>query len=190
MSDFGADFVKTYFSDLRALLSVDANLGDGLERTRELWLKARDTGGKVIFVGNGGSAGIAAHLAIDAGKNAGIPALNFGDSATITCLANDYGFEHWLAHALRLHAKPQDCLVAISSSGRSPNVLNGVAKAREIGMSVVTLSGMAPDNPLRAAGDVNLWLDSRAYNHIETVHQAWMMCVIDMIIGRAVYPAS
>jgi phosphoheptose isomerase len=81
-------------------------------------------------------------------------------------------------------------LVAISSSGRSANILNGVTEARKLGLAVVTLSGMQPNNPLRALGVVNFWADSHAYNLIETAHQFWMMSVIDLIIGDAVYPAS
>ena len=57
-------------------------------------------------------------------------------------------------------------------------------------LDVITLSGMSPDNPLRELGDVNYWVDSRSYNIVETAHQFWMMAVIDLIIGRAEYPAS
>ncbi len=55
---------------------------------------------------------------------------------------------------------------------------------------MVTLSGMNADNPLRKLGDINYWADSRSYNIVETAHQFWMMAVIDLIIGRAEYPAS
>jgi D-sedoheptulose 7-phosphate isomerase len=145
-----------------------------------------DAGGKVMFIGNGGSAAIAAHLAIDVSNNAGVRATGFNDGSQITCLANDYGFENWIAHAIRLNADADDVLVAISSSGRSANILNGVSESRKLGLPVVTLSGMQPDNPLRALGAVNFWADSHAYNLIETAHQFWMMSVIDLIIGDAV----
>ena len=55
---------------------------------------------------------------------------------------------------------------------------------------IVTLSAMSADNPLRALGDVNYWVNSWSYNIVETAHQFWMMAVIDLIIGRAEYPAS
>ena len=57
-------------------------------------------------------------------------------------------------------------------------------------LDVITLSGMNADNPLRHLGDVNFWADSRSYNIIETTHQFWMMAAIDLVIGRAEYPAS
>jgi phosphoheptose isomerase len=144
----------------------------------------------VIFIGNGGSAAIASHLAIDLSKNASLPAICFSDASLMTCLANDFGFEQWLAQALRINARAGDCLVAISSSGRSKNILNAVAQARAMQLEVITLSGMSADNPLRALGDLNFWVDSNSYNIIETAHQFWMMAVIDLIIGRAEYPAS
>jgi phosphoheptose isomerase len=172
------------------VIRLDDALVAQIVATREIWLRTCERGGRVIFIGNGGSAGIASHLAIDLSKNASILAACFSDASMMSCLANDYGFEEWLAHAVRLNARAGDCLVAISSSGRSKNILNAVAKARAMKLDVITLSGMSPDNPLRELGDVNYWIDSRSYNIVETAHQFWMMAVIDLIIGRAEYPAS
>jgi phosphoheptose isomerase len=190
MSSADERFLFDYMEEMRRLIAPDPPVLELIRKTRDLWLSAREREGRVIFLGNGGSAGIASHLAIDTSKNARVPAICFNDGSMITCLANDYGFENWMARALQLNARSADCLVAISSSGRSRNLLNAVAAARELKMSVVTLSGMTADNPLRALGDINFWADSRAYNLVETTHQFWMMCVIDLIIGKAEYPAS
>jgi phosphoheptose isomerase len=184
------EFLRDYFERLKRLLEPDAEQFDLIRRTRDLFSATRARGHKLIIVGNGGSSGIASHLAIDFAKNAKVAAICFGDAAQITCLANDYGFENWLAAAIRMNGRAGDALVAISSSGRSANILNGVAAARELGMGVVTLSGFAADNPLRKLGDINFWADSRAYNIVETAHQFWMMSVIDLIIGKAEYAAS
>lgn len=183
-------FLDDYFARLLRGIGPNAELFALIGRTRDLLLEVRARDGKVIIVGNGGSSGIASHLAIDFAKNAKVPAICFGDAAQITCLANDYGYENWLAAAIRMNGRAGDALIAISSSGKSPNILNGVAAAREIGMSVVTLSGFAADNPLRSRGDINFWIDSKAYNIVETAHQFWLMSVIDLIIGRAEYSAS
>ena len=183
-------FLDDYMGRLHRVITTDEALFAQIAATRAAWLRTRERGGRVIFIGNGGSAGIASHLTIDLSKNAAVPALCFNDASLITCLANDYGFEQWMSHAVRLNARVEDCLVAISSSGRSKNIINAVAKAREIGLAVVTLSGMNADNPLRELGDINYWADSRSYNIVETAHQFWMMAAIDLIIGRAEYPAS
>jgi D-sedoheptulose 7-phosphate isomerase len=183
---FLADYVKT----MQRLIAPTPDLFARIKGARDLFLATREAGGKVIFAGNGGSAGISSHLAIDLAKNAGVPAICFNDACLITCLGNDYGYENWMAHALRLQAQKGDCFVAISSSGRSGNILKAVGKAKDMGMTVVTMSGMAPDNPLRGAGDLDFWIDSRSYNLVETAHQFLMMSVIDLIIGKAEYPAS
>ena len=189
-SDADQSFLDDYFGRLLRHIGPNAELFDQIARTRDLLLDMRERGGKAIIVGNGGSSGIASHLAIDLAKNGKVPANCFGDAAQITCLANDYGFENWLAAAIRMNGKPDDALIAISSSGKSANILNGVAAAREMGMSVVTLSGFSADNPLRQRGDINFWIDSKAYNIVETAHQFWMMSVIDLIIGRAEYSSN
>jgi D-sedoheptulose 7-phosphate isomerase len=183
-------FLTDYVGRLHRAVSADESVFSQISATSAIWLRARERSGRVIFVGNGGSAGIASHLAIDLSKNASVPAACFSDASMMSCLANDYGFEQWLAYAVRLNARAGDCLVAISSSGRSKNIINAVAKAREMKLDIVTLSGMNPDNPLRTLGDVNFWVDSRSYNIVETAHQFWMMAAIDLIIGRAEYPAS
>ena len=183
-------FLVEYMERLHRATAVDDGVFAKISATRAIWLRAREQGGRVIFIGNGGSAGIASHLAIDLAKNAAVPAHCFSDASMMSCLANDYGFEDWLAHAVRLSARAGDCLVAISSSGRSKNILNAVAQARAMKLDVITLSGMNADNSLRGLGDVNFWVDSRSYNIVETAHQFWMMAAIDLIIGRAEYPAS
>ena len=183
-------FLHDYVGRLHRAVAVDDMIFDQISATRASWLRTRERAGRVIFIGNGGSAAIASHLAIDLSKNASLPAICFSDASLMTCLANDFGFEQWLVQALRINARAGDCLVAISSSGRSKNILNAVTQARSMQLEVITLSGMGADNPLRTLGDVNFWVDSNSYNIIETAHQFWMMAAIDLIIGRAEYPAS
>lgn len=183
-------FLDDYVGRLHRATTVDDGIFADISATTRVWLRTREKGGRVIFIGNGGSAGIASHLAIDLSKNASVPAACFSDASMMSCLANDYGFEDWIAHAVRLSARAGDCLVAISSSGRSANILKAVEKAREMKLSVITLSGMSADNPLRKLGDINYWVDSLSYNIVETAHQFWMMAAIDLIIGRAEYSAS
>jgi len=183
-------FLDDYVGRLQRVIAVDEDVCAQISATCAAWLRTRERGGRVIFIGNGGSAAIASHLTIDLSKNASVPALCFSDASMMTCLANDYGFDDWLAHAMRLNARSGDCLVAISSSGRSKNILNAVAKARGTRLDVITMSGMTANNPLRQLGDVNFWVDSKSYNIVETAHQFWMMAAIDLIIGRAEYSAS
>ena len=140
-------------------------------------------GRKLMFIGNGGSAAIASHMAIDYSKNGGLRATAFNDGALLTCLANDFGYERVFEKAIEMHGQSGDLLVAISSSGRSPNILRGVAAARAGGCRVVTLSGFAPDNPLRVLGDVNFHVPSDAYGHVETTHVSICQAIVDLAAG-------
>ena len=162
-----------------------------LIQVKDALVTAFDCGKKVIIVGNGGSASIANHFSVDLTKNAGIRCINFNESDLITCFSNDYGYEKWVEKAVEFYGDEGDVFIAISSSGSSKNILNGCRAAREMNFSmVITFSGMGSINPLRKLGDINLWADSRAYNHIENIHQFWLLTVVDLIIGKAEYLAN
>jgi D-sedoheptulose 7-phosphate isomerase len=105
----------------------------------------------------------------------------FSDLSLITALANDMGYIHVFAEPLRQHAEKGDMLVAISSSGKSPNILAAVEVAREKGLVIVTLSGMGPDNPLRRAGDLNFHVAAGTYGYVETSHAAILHHWMDML---------
>jgi D-sedoheptulose 7-phosphate isomerase len=163
---------------------------DELLEIRNRILSVRERGGKLLIVGNGGSAAIADHCAVDFTKNAGVRTLSFAGAAWVSCLANDFGYDEWVARSLEMHADDGDLVILISSSGASQNMITAARRAQDLGLYRVTLSGFDPDNPLRALGDLNLWVDSRAYNIVEMTHQIWLLAVCDAIIGKAEYPAS
>jgi D-sedoheptulose 7-phosphate isomerase len=144
---------------------------------------AHDRGNRLFFIGNGGSAGISSHMATDYSKNGGMRASSLTDGSVLTCLGNDYGYEYIFEKQLEWHARAGDILIAISSSGRSKNILNGVRAARERECIVYTLSGFTPDNPLRALGDVNFYLGNREYGFVEVGHLALLHSVLDIQMG-------
>ena len=179
----------SYFDKLRNFLSATiVTLGDGGSVDLQTGLttfisKAVETHQnqhKLMFVGNGGSAGICSHLAIDYSKNGGLRSLAFNDGAALTCLGNDYGYEHVFEKQIEFHAHSGDLVVAISSSGRSKNILLAVEKAREKGCFVVTFSGFASENPLRTLGDVNFYLPSGEYGFVEVGHLALCHAALDL----------
>lgn len=141
-----------------------------LAETRKLMRAAHAKGKKVIFVGNGGSGAIASHMAIDYSKNAGIRSMAFNDHPTLTCLANDFGYDNVFAKQIEYYGQKGDVLVIISTSGRSPNILNAGAEGRNVGCQVITLSGMRPDNNLRLAGCINFYVPSNEYGVVEISH--------------------
>lgn len=184
--------VAEYFAELGRLgASVMVTTGAGREAdANEVvdWViatarAAHSTGRKLIFIGNGGSAAIASHMAVDYSKNGGMRALAFNDASFLTCLGNDLGYENVFAKQIELHAAAGDLVVAISSSGRSPNIINAVGVARNRECRIVTLSGFAADNPLRQLGDYNLWVPSPSYGFVEIAHLAVCHCILDTAMG-------
>jgi D-sedoheptulose 7-phosphate isomerase len=143
---------------------------------------AADTVGKLMFIGNGASASIASHMATDFWKNTNIRAVAFNDCALLTCMGNDYGYADVFAQPIRAFADPGDVLVAISSSGRSPNILAAVTAARDREARVITFSGFQPDNPLRLKGDVNFYVPAFCYGPVEVLHHAICHGILDAIV--------
>ena len=186
-----SEFLKTYIEEFHRLVENSYQNIDQLNKVKEVIVSSSRKGNKTIIVGNGGSAAIASHVSIDLTKNAGVRCLNFNEYDLITCFSNDYGYECWVEKALEFYGDEGDVFIGISSSGSSKNILNGCLMARKKNFSkIITFSGMSADNPLRKTGDINLWVNSNAYNHIENIHQFWLLSVVDLIIGKSEYSAN
>ncbi len=179
------EFYRDYFKLLAdKIAAVDDTL---LDEAVSLIKKTGSQGKKVIIAGNGGSAAIASHVAVDLTKNAGIRCVNFNEADLLTCLANDYGYEAWLSKAIQFYGDQGDLIILISSSGSSKNILNGAATAKELGINIITLSGFREGNPLSRMGDINFFADSKGYNIVEMTHHIWLVAMVDRIIGKIEY---
>lgn len=150
-------------------------------------LDTKKRGGIVYVIGNGGSAGIASHFSTDLLKALKIPSQTFYDTNVMTCLSNDLGYENVFSFPLSLVMKPEDTLVAISSSGASKNILKAVDEAKEKNCKVITLSGFKSTNPLRTMGDLNFWLDIEDYGLVETGHAFLLHTLIDTIMQNKMH---
>jgi D-sedoheptulose 7-phosphate isomerase len=133
-------------------------------------------GGRLLAVGNGGSSCQAQHLTselVGRYKHDRAPYSAIAlctETAALTAIGNDYGIEHLFARQTRGHGREGDVLVALSTSGTSPNVLASVEAAREVGMTVWGLCGR-PGSPLEAAADDALSVDSPHTATVQEVHQ-------------------
>ena len=178
---------KTEVEALQSLLGAvsfcnKAGKGMAAEKGFQSWCRLTgkvSAGHRAIYlIGNGASASMASHFAADLAKNARLHTQVFTDLSLVTAVSNDMGFEHVFAEPLKRRGVKGDMLVAISSSGKSPNILKAVDVARRLGLVVVTLSAMSPENPLRAAGDLNIHVSAVTYGHAESCHAAilhhWM----------------
>ena len=184
--------LKKYYGDLIELIDISKDTMDNLSHLKDIFETVKGANRKVIIVGNGGSAAIASHVAVDLSKNSGVRAINFNEADLITCFANDFGFNNWITEALNTYADQGDVVVLISSSGKSENMINAARWCIKSNFKLITFTGMDSDNPLRKVNSagLNFWTETYAYNHIETVHQIWLLSVVDMLIGSAEYLAT
>jgi D-sedoheptulose 7-phosphate isomerase len=140
-------------------------------------------GRKVIIIGNGGSASIASHMAIDFTKNGGIRTIALNDAAALTCTGNDFGYDHGFERMLEVYGDRGDTLIAISSSGKSQNILNAATAAVLGGIPVITFSGFEPNNPLRQSGYLNFYVPAGDYGSVEVTHLALLHAILDCAMG-------
>ncbi|MBO6837984.1 MAG: SIS domain-containing protein [Alphaproteobacteria bacterium] len=183
-----ATYAETVSALVRDGVSTDrdgaaASIDNGLATACRLLTELKSGGGVLRIVGNGGSAAIASHMSVDFSKRGGIAAVAHNDAGMLTCLSNDLGYDQVYAHQIGLHGRAGDLLIAISSSGRSANILNACNSARDKGMKIVTLSGFKSDNPLRRLGDVNFYIASEEYGPVELSHMMLLSAAIDMLLG-------
>lgn len=173
------DFAKKYSENFNKLvneISVTNKSGMHIElhvamqtATAHL-ITAQKNGKKVMIIGNGGSAAIASHQAVDYWKNGGIKATAFNDSSLLTCISNDYSFEEVYSKPIEMFGEKNDLAFCISSSGQSKNILNAAAAAFKKECGVYTFSGFKEDNPLRKLGDLNFYVPSFSYGFVEILH--------------------
>ena len=164
---FQAIVEKAEFSD------HEGNLLDcekGIQKNLEMLENLRDRGGNLFLVGNGGSAGVVSHILTDYINVNKLNARTLHESSLLSCMSNDYGYENSFSEPLSTLAREKDLLIAVSSSGRSPNIHNAVKSVQKAGGEAITLSGFGHDNPLRSMGGLNIWLDSNSYGLVEIGH--------------------
>ncbi len=171
----------------RELLAAVGAIADHLART----LRA---GGKLLFAGNGGSAADAQHVAAEflsrfAMDRHPLPAIALTtDTSVLTAIGNDYGYEHVFERQVRGLGRKGDVFVAISTSGRSANVLAALKVAREIGLTTIGFSG-ANSTEMRALCDLFLAVPSTETALIQQVHLTAYHAICG-IVEREMFPAA
>jgi len=180
--------LKQYLDTVEVTMSSGAPLSveDGLNEWFVMTEQLMSRNNTMFFVGNGASAMMASHMAADASKNGNFRAMAFNEPALLTAVSNDICYEQSFAVPLKRFGNPGDILVAISSSGGSPNIIAAIAAARELAMRIITLSGMKSDNPSRRAGDLNFFVPSMTYGMTESAHQSILHCWLDVFMERNV----
>jgi len=164
---------------LQAVLANDKTL-DAIAAAGSLLIKTFKDGGRAFSCGNGGSMCDAMHFAEElSGRyrldRAGLPASSISDPGHLTCVSNDYGYEFVFSRYLEAHARKGDCLLAISTSGKSKNILVAAEVAKKLGVKVIGLMGRA-DSPLGQIADIVIatpggkFADRVQELHIKVIH--------------------
>ncbi len=192
-----SDFKKTIAAQLKdsaKVLIATAKLAPAVDAVAQDLLKCYRNGGKILTFGNGGSSCDAQNFANElVGRyrrnRPPIPAMaltvNQGD---LTAIANDFGFEEVFARQLRAHGRAGDVAVAISTSGNSKNVLKAIAAARELGLTVVGLTGRS-GGKMKALCDHCICIPSDSTARIQEAHitviQIWCGILEDELFPDA-----
>ena len=172
---FDALVRRSVDESIEAKRALASELLPRLRAAAELLLEAYRAGNKAIFIGNGGSAADAQHLAAEmegrfAFDRRPLPALALhANASTMTAIGNDYGYEQVFSRTLRAHARPGDVAVAISTSGTSKNVVAAVRLRKELGIKVIALTG-ASGGTLAEHADVLIAVPSRNTARIQETH--------------------
>ena len=184
-------YLEKYFNDLRDIINFDSEKIKNLIAVSDILLKTNNLGKKTIIFGNGGSAAIASHFSVDLTKNARVRCVNYNESDLLTCFSNDFGYDRWVEKCIEYYGDKDDVAIFISAGGNSKNMLNGAKKAKELKFDkIITLSGNSSENELNKLGDINFWVNSKAYNLIENTHQIILLSLVDLIRGKSVYPPN
>lgn len=160
-------------------LTSDPSFIENSFKALEVFRECNKNGGTIYFIGNGGSAAISSHMAQDYTKMGLLKAQSFNDSSLITCLANDYSYAQIFEKAISMYTKEHDVVVAISSSGKSGNILNGVTAAKNRKLNIVTLSGFNQTNPLNGMGYINFYVPNSTYRVVEIIHEYILHTILD-----------
>ena len=185
------EIVSNYIDDLHRLFDQtkitnikgeELDLAEGLARAAQMAMKADSLGKKVMFIGNGGSAAVASHKALDYWFTGKIRGIAFSDYVNLTCVSNDFGYENIFAKQIEMFADKGDILFAISSSGMSKNIILAGEQARSRGCQVLTFSGFKETNRLRGLGDLNFYTPCQHYNKVELTHLLLCDCILEIIL--------
>ena len=170
---------------LEGLLSDKATLGK-IKSAADMLIDTFKNGGRVFSCGNGGSMCDAMHFAEELTgryrKNRrGYAAVAISDPSHLTCVANDFGYEYVFSRYIESHGKNGDCLLAISTSGKSPNVLKAVETARSLGIKVIVLTGKA-GSEMEGYADVCICTPGGVFaDRVQELHIKVLHILIEMV---------
>ena len=181
--------ISDYLGRYEKLLTAK-NVVNDLEHLAKKLLQHRKEGKRILIFGNGASASIASHAALDFTKQGKLETLCFHDASLVTAYSNDYGYENAFKEILRSYYREGDLVFLVSTSGESENIIRVNQLAQEIGLHTVSFTGRHANNRLKLSSNESFWVDAHAYNIVENIHSIWITTLIDCLVGKAEYEVS
>ncbi len=180
------EYVRDIAESLEKMIVTDSKgrklqADAAFSRLQKTFSEARKMRRIVFLAGNGASALIASHFAADMAKNGRMHTQVFTDQSLITAVSNDISYEDVYSFPLTIRGSKGDIFIGISSSGNSPNIVKAAKTARDLKMSIVTLSSMKEDNKLRRLGDFNFHVSAGTYGYAESTHAVVLHHLMDML---------
>ena len=180
-----ASYFDAYAEEMsRAAKTIESG---SLDRAAEVLARAYSRGARMFSCGNGGSAAIANHAQCDHVKNVRTATdltpqvLSLSTNVELlTAVANDMGYENVFVYQLQSQAEPGDVLLAVSSSGRSPNIVRALTWARDHGLHTIAITGF-DGGDARTVAEVSIHVDCTNYGIIEDLHQSVMHALAQYI---------
>jgi D-sedoheptulose 7-phosphate isomerase len=187
---FYEEYTKEVNTGFEKLIVTDINGNEiapqmALDNWAERAKMVRDElNGLTFFCGNGASATMAEHMSHDWFQNAQVNTTTCAETAHITAISNDLSYEDVFSYRINRILSERDILVAISSSGNSPNVVKALETARNKGAYCITFTGKKPDNKARQLGDLNFYVPLDTYGLVESAHAVILHVALDNFLEK------
>lgn len=186
------DWIKNSLEEARQALErllADEETLDRIGAAAAAMVESLENGGRVFACGNGGSMCDAAHFAEElTGRyrkdRPGFAAVAINDPSHITCVGNDFGFDAIFSRYIESHGRLGDVLLALSTSGKSPNVLKAITAAEALGMTTIALTG-ASESPVAAQADITICTPAGDFaDRVQELHIKVLHILIELVERR------
>ncbi len=190
-------YIKTSLTEAQTALEyllTDKTTLFAIESAAKILIDSFQNSGRLFCCGNGGSMCDAMHFAEElTGRyrkdRKGFPAISISDPSHISCVANDFGYDHIFSRYVESHGRPGDTLLVISTSGKSTNILKAARSAKNAGMKVIALTGQK-DAPIESLCDLCICTSAGQFcDRIQELHIKVLHILIELI-ERHFYPEN
>lgn len=176
--------IEDYLDDMK--IAIEELDRDILHSVKKIWIDDYQdikNDNRIFIIGNGGSCAIAEHISTDLNKRCRVKAHTLSNNSLLTALTNDYSQEEAIAQWLKINSLNQnDYLVAISSSGKSPNIITAINYASKIGCKTFSIFGMDGEPIAKSQKDIFIKINSYNYGVVELTSEIVLHSIVEEMV--------